>query len=869
MPRITRRDLLKGCVAASAGAAASGLAAASESQRPGKSAVDERDRPASGANRRQRIESSATARERLLLDFGWRFHLGHADDPSRDFGFDTTRRESQFAKANLHLPVVSAVFDDTDWRSVDLPHDWAVELPFLDIPNLPEHGGHPLGREFPETSVGWYRRVFDLPASDAGRRICIDFDGMFRNVMVIFNGHYLGVNFSGYAPFHCDVTDFAEFGGKNVLVVRVDATSGEGWFYEGAGIYRHVWLTKTDPIHIAQWGTFVRSEFRGSPATLFITTEVENESEEQASCRVLWRILDPQGKTVATAQSSFAEIAASDKRTFKSQATVDHPLLWSLEERHLYRAIASLETNNATVDHDETTFGIRTIRFDAEKGFFLNGKPVKLKGTCNHQDHAGVGAALPDRLQSYRIERLIEMGSNAYRTSHNPPTPELLDACDRLGMLVMDETRMMSSCPEGLSQLERMIRRDRTHPSVVIWSLGNEEPDQGTPRGARIVSAMKRLARSLDPSRPVTMAMNGSWGKGVSQVVDVQGFNYAGSHLGGPHLAENIDAFHDQFPKQPTVGSETASDYCTRGIYANDEARGYVSAYDVNYPNYTSSAEDWWKVYAERDFLAGGFAWTGFDYRGEPSPYSWPCISSHFGIMDTCGFPKDTYYYYQSWWGSKPLLHLFPHWNWPGKEGQEIDVWCYTNLDAVELFLNGASLGSKKIEANSHLEWKVKYAPGVLEARGSKNGKVVLVERRETTGPAAKLALRADRSKIAADGEDVSVITVEVQDAQGRIVPTASNEVRFKITGAGRLIGVGNGDPSCHESDKADRRSAFNGLCMAFVQSVREGFPPQAAEKPISQLPPEEIQIEASADGVLPATAVIQAIRGKLRPSVP
>ena len=293
-----------------------------------------------------------------------------------------------------------------------------------------------------------------------------------------------------------------------------------------------------------------------------------------------------------------------------------------------------------------------------------------------------------------------------------------------------------------------------------------------------------------------------------------------------------------------------------------------MSAYDVNHPTYAATLEGWWKVYAEREFLAGGFAWTGFDYRGEPSPYSWPCISSHFGVMDTCGFPKDTYYYYQSWWGSKPVLHIFPHWNWAGKEGQEIDVWCYANLETVELFLNGASLGSKKVEPNSHLEWKVKYAPGVLEARGSKDGKIVLVDKRETTGPPAKLALRPDRSQIAADGEDVSAIAVEVQDAQGRIVPTASNEVRFAISGPGRLIGVGNGDPSCHESDKGDRRSAFNGLCMAFVQSVRAGASPQLAAKAVPQLPPEEIQIEASAEGLAAASVVIQAIRGTPRASV-
>ena len=850
MPPFTRRDLLKTCIA-SAGASALPTLSASDPAN-GSAAKDPGERSSQDADTTQ--PASSSPRERLLLDFGWRFHLGHAADPMNDFGFGGMRRELQFAKANLYLPVLTPEFDDSTWRSVDLPHDWAVELPFQDVPNLPEHGGHPVGREFPETSIGWYRRVFDLPAADAGKRICIDFDGMFRNAMVMFNNHYVGVNFSGYAPLHCDVTDFAAFGDKNVLAVRVDATEGEGWFYEGAGIYRHVWLTKTNPIHIAHWGTYVRSEVHVPAATVFITTEVENQSDKEAACRVVSRILDPQGKIVATAEPAAGSVAASEKRAFKSQVAIDHPLLWSLEERHLYRAVTTVETNGTTVDRNETNFGIRTILFDADQGFFLNGKPVKIKGTCNHQDHAGVGAALPDRLQYYRIERLIEMGSNGYRTSHNPPTPELLDACDRLGMLVMDETRMMSSCNEGLSQLERMILRDLNHPCIVIWSLGNEEPDQRTPRGARMVSSMKRLARRLDPSRPVTLAMNNGWGQGASEVLDVQGFNYAGGGgFGGAQTGERIDDFHRKFPKQPTIGTETASHYFTRGIYATDETRGYVSAYDVNYPNYATSAEAWWKTYAERPFLAGGFAWTGFDYRGEPSPYGWPCISSHFGIMDTCGFPKDAYYYYQSWWGSKPVVHVFPHWNWAGKEGQEIDVWCFTNLDSVELFLNGASLGSKRVDRNSHVEWKVKYAPGVLAARGSKDGKVVFVDKRETTGAPAKIALRPDRQKIDADGEDVSVITVEVQDAQGRLVPTASNEVRFKINGPARLIGVGNGDPSCHEPDKNDRRSAFNGLCMAIVQALKR---------------PGEIRVEANAEGLTSTPVIIEAAPARLRPAI-
>jgi beta-galactosidase len=857
MPRFTRRDLLKAGLAASAGAVAAdknlSLLASSEAGAAANAAISAAAPLPQDPVRDQ--SDALSPRQRLLLDFGWRFHLGHANDPSKDFAFGLEKEKWTFANSGGFLPVCGVKFDDSAWKPVDLPHDWAVELPFVATPPLPDHGAKPLGRAFPETSIGWYRRVFDIPASDAGKRIALEFDGVFRHAMMIFNGHYLGENFSGYAPFRFDVTDFANYGEKNVLTVRADATLAEGWFYEGAGIYRHVWLTKTAPVHVAPSGVFVRSEVEGTSATVSISTQVENDNAEAATCKVTSRLVDAAGNLVATVEAKPATIPAWRSATFESQTAIDHPSLWSIEEPHLYRGLTAVERDGRAIDYYETTFGIRTIRFDPDQGFFLNGKPVKIKGTCNHQDHAGVGSALPDRLQSYRIERLKEMGCNAYRTSHNPPTTELLDACDRLGMLVMDETRMMSSSPEGLSQLRRLVRRDRNHPSVVIWSIGNEEPEQGTPRGARIAARMKRLIRELDPIRPITEAMNGDWGQGLSQVVDVQGFNYAGG--GEQHLAERIDEFHRKFPQQPTVGSETGSTVSTRGIYQNDKAKGYVSAYDLNYPPWAFTAEHWWSVYDERPFLSGGFAWTGFDYRGEPTPYGWPCISSHFGILDTCGFPKDIFFYYQAWWGSKPVLHLLPHWNWSGKEGQEIDVWCFTNLDSVELFLNGKSLGTKQVKRASHLEWKVKYAPGTLEARGSKNGQVVLTDRRETTGAPAKLVLRPDRQRIAADGEDLSVITVEVVDAQGRVVPTASNGVSFKIAGPARLIGVGNGDPSCHEPDKPAwpteaRRSAFNGLSMAIVQALKQ---------------PGEIRVEASAAGLESASVVIEAEAAKPRPA--
>ena len=790
------------------------------------------------------LEAAAGAgRERLLMDRGWRFHLGHANDQAQDFGFG---REEEFAKTGGFMSGPSKPdFDVSGWRTVDLPHDWVVELPFQNDEALYGQGFKPVGRDYPATSIGWYRRVFDVPASDHGRRVSLEFDGVFRDSIVALNGVFLGRNLSGYAPFSFDVTDFVNYGGTNVLLVRCDATEHEGWFYEGAGIYRHVWLVKSAPVHVAQWGAYVTSAVKGGVATLTITTQVVNESDGAPACRVRSTVTDPAGRVVATATTPPAALPAWSGRLLTQTATVRSPRLWSVETPQLYRLTTVLEAAGVEVDRTETPFGIRTIRFDPDRGFLLNGERVELKGTCNHQDHAGVGSALPDALQAYRIRRLKAMGSNAYRTSHNPPTPELLDACDRLGMLVLDETRMMSSTEQALGQFTRMIRRDRHHPCVIAWSIGNEEwLVQGTEHGALIAAAMKRVARQLDPSRPVTEAMNGDWGKGLTNVVDVQGFNY---------VHADIDQFHKDHPHLPSMGTETASTVSTRGIYANDPARGYVSAYDVNFPPWAATAEHWWSYYDARQFLAGGFAWTGFDYRGEPTPYKWPCINSHFGILDVCGFAKDNFYYYQAWWGAEPVLHLFPHWNWAGKEGQEIEVWVHSNLERVELLLNGTSVGAQDVKRDTHLMWKVPYAAGTLEARGSRGGQVVLTAKRETTGDPARLVLQADRDAVAADGEDALVVDVEVVDAAGRGVPTAGDAVAFQVSGDAKIIGVGNGDPSSHEPDKAEARRAFNGRCVVIVQAGTG---------------PGEIRVDATAPGLAPGSVTVRAEAATPRPAV-
>ncbi|MGD0783736.1 MAG: glycoside hydrolase family 2 TIM barrel-domain containing protein, partial [Candidatus Aminicenantales bacterium] len=458
----------------------------------------------------------------------------------------------------------------------------------------------------------------------------------------------------------------------------------------------------------------------------------------------------------------------------------------------------------------------------------LNGARLPIQGFCNHQDHAGVGAALPDRLQYFRVARLKEMGANAYRTSHNPPTAELLDACDELGMLVMDETRLFSSSEAALNQLRRMIRRDRNHPSIILWSIGNEEDIQADPVGRRIAETMVRAVKALDTTRPTTYASNSGAFEGINQAVDVRGFNY--------HLGE-IDAYHAAHPGQPLFGSEIASTLTTRGEYADDKTRGYMASYDKSKPRWGELAKEWMEFYAARPWLAGAFVWTGFDYRGEPTPYVWPCISSHFGILDTCGFPKDLFWYYKSWWTNEAVLHLLPHWNWKGREGQKIEVWAFSNMDEIRLTLNGKDLGTKKIPRLGRAEWSVPYEPGRLEAAGFKNGREVLREAVETTGPPARLTLAADRSAIAADGRDMSIVAVGAVDTQGRPVPIAADEVSFDISGPGRIIGVGNGDPSSHEPDvylpgppaKAGGKPApphwtrrlFNGLAQVLVQAGR------------------------------------------------
>ena len=782
---------------------------------------------------------SVPHRERLCFDRDWRFALGHAADDTRDFDF---RRDRSLVKSGEARGAAGVEFDDSKWRPVNLPHDWAIELPLdpAGDKELCEHGFVAIGRDHPQHSVGWYRKVFTLPAADEGRRISIHFDGVFRESIVWINGHRLGRHESGHTDFDYDLTDFLNYGGRNVIALRADASNWEGWWYEGAGIYRHVWLVKTAPLHVDS--TFVTTTVRAGGARITARTAIRNDSDSMVRFRLLTQVLDPTGRRVASGESNDLFLAASTQMEVVQSLRITRPRLWSCEDPALYTMRSTLHDRSPARPRDEylTTFGIRKIRWDPRRGLFLNGKRVKIKGTCNHQNHAGVGAAIPDALHEWRLRKLKEMGSNAFRCSHYPVAPVVLDLCDRLGLLVMAENRLASSAPQFLADFERMILRDRNHPSIILWSIGNEEHTiQWSEAGERIGRKLVRRAHQLDPTRCVTAAMHDrGLGVGFANVVDVHGWNYIG--------VGDIEAFHRDRPDQPIVGSEEGSTVTTRGEYHDDPERGYVNAYGTRTPKWGSPAEKWWRFFASRDWIAGGFVWTGFDYRGEPIPYKWPCTGSHFGLMDACGFPKDLYWYYRAWWGREPVLHLFPHWNWQGRQGQAIEVRCHTNLYRVELFLNGRSMGVREVQECLPVSWEVPYEPGRLEAVcRTAVGKAV---RRvvETTGPAARLVLSTDRRRLNADGADVAVIEAFAQDAAGRPVPTAQDAVRFHVSGAGALLGTGNGDPSSHEPDKAASRRLFNGRAMLLVQAgakvgnisikaTSEGLAPAELDLPVAR----------------------------------
>lgn len=784
---------------------------------------------------------SNVQRKKVNFDRGWKFHMGNAADPAKDFNFKVANLFSKTGKAEG--TAIDPRFDDKDWRTLDLPHDWAVELPFEDSPNsdVMAHGYKPVGGLYPQNSIGWYRKSFPITRADSGQRFAIQFDGIYRDAMVWINGFYLGTNASGYIGVNYDITDYISFDKENVVVVRADASQYEGWFYEGAGIYRHAWLQQYSNLHIARDGVFVYSDVKGISATVNIETTIINQSLSAAGCSVQSLLLDRNGHEIARSAEQQLSLALNGKNTSKQQVILKSPRLWSLEDPYQYRIISIVKSGSKVLDKVTTKFGIRTVVIDATNGVFLNGKNIKIKGVNCHQDHAGVGSALPDNLQYYRIKQLKELGANAYRTSHNAPTPELLEACDSLGMLVLDETRLLNSSPEYLDQFERLILRDRSHPSVFMWSIGNEEGYvQKTGVGKRIALSSIAKLKELDPTRTCTYAADvANEFTGINEVIPVRGFNYR---------VQGLKPYHTDHPNQAIVGTEMGSTVTTRGIYTKDTIACYVPDQDITAPWWASKAEEWWPLAAENPWMMGGFVWTGFDYRGEPTPFKWPNINSHFGIMDMCGFPKNIYYYYQSWWTDNDVLHISPHWNWKGKEGQPINVWVNTNADNVELFLNGKSQGKKEMPRNSHLEWNVPFEAGTLEAVATKNGRKITTKT-ETTDNAIELVVTPYKTTMFADGKDATVINVSVLDKQGREVPDARNLVTFSLKGDAKITGVGNGDPSSHEPDKcadgAWRRKLFNGHCQLILQS---GYSR------------DNIKLEAKSEGLYTASTEIHII---------
>ncbi|WP_438482651.1 beta-galactosidase GalA [Oleiharenicola lentus] len=833
-------------------------------------------------------------RERLLLDFGWRFQLGDPTDlDPAVFAYPEVDALERTALAHLEAepklvplrktpeqinaaaPVSFAQpnFDDRAWRQPNLPHDWAVELPF-NPKALRNHGYKNMGAgvgaqnswealEMGQSAqalggvtgntIGWYRRTFELSASDRGSALWLEFDGIYRNALIWLNGHCLTRHVSGFSSFKVDIAPHANYSGKNTLVVRVDATRTEGWYYEGAGIYRHTWLVKTAPMHVAHWGTFVTSELHENGAAVVTAqTTVRNDSSATAEAVLISRVLDTAGQTVAENTTAPFALHAGNETIIPQSLPVATPALWSPETPHLYRLVSEVRVKGSAdknTDRYETNFGIRTIRFDSEQGFLLNGKKYVIRGVGVHQDHAGVGVAVPDAVQEFRIRRLKEMGVNTYRTAHHPHSPAILEACDRLGMLVVNENRRFDDTPETLSQVERLIRRDRNHPSVVLWSLGNEEfkdQMQGEPWGQPIAKKIQHLVKTLDPSRPTMMPMNGDWGKGFSHVVDVMGFNYL--KLG------DADKFHVDHPHIPAISSEESSAVSTRGVYIEDRVRAHVTAYGTKVPPWGSRNEVWLPYFEARPWVAGVLMWAAFDWRGEQWPYDWPAINCQFGVLDTCGFPKDSFYFLQAWWSQQPVLHILPHWNWAVRDQEPIQVRVYSNFDEVELFLNDKSLGRKAVPRGGFPEWPVIYQAGVLRADGYRAGQLEKSTKVETTGPSATLTLTPDRATIRGDGEDCAIVTVSAIDSEGRMNPTANETVEFEISGPGKIIGVGNGDPSSHESDKGRHRSLFNGYAQVIVQADRVAGPITLIARSLDGVREATLTINAQAVTPRPAT---------------
>ncbi|MFB9843419.1 beta-galactosidase GalB [Mucilaginibacter ginsenosidivorans] len=784
-------------------------------------------------------------RSKADFDMGWRFNLGDVkggEEPG---------------------------LNDAKWRALNLPHDWSIEGKFDKNSPATVEGGALTG------GLGWYRKTFTVPASSKDKMVYIDFDGVYWNSTVWINGHKLGFRPNGYISFRYDMTPYLKFGGKNVIAVKVDnSVQPNSRWYSGSGIYRHVWLETTDKLAIDHWGTYVTTpEVTDHSATIDLNIVVKNnmagDDSKSLPMELQSTLYDAKGNSIGSAVSKNLTINYAGAATlFDQKISIINPSLWSVDNPYLYRIVTKVITGGKVTDEYTTPLGIRYFNFDADKGFSLNGKPMKILGVCDHHDLGSLGAALNNRALQRQLEMLKAMGCNGIRTSHNPPAPELLDLADKMGFIVMDEA---FDCWEvgkvkydyhlffkewHKRDLEDQVLRDRNHPSVMIWSIGNEIPQQGDPRSLTLAPELAGIVHSLDKTRPITTANDrpDTSNKIIqSGALDLIGYNYHEFNYAG---------FHDRYPGKKFIATETTSGLETRGHYdmPSDSIRVWpnrwdkpftdgnpdntVSAYDNVRPAWGSTHEATWKVMKKYDFLSGMFIWTGWDYLGEPTPYKWPSRSSYFGIIDLAGFPKDIYYMYQSEWTDKTVLHILPHWNW--EPGKTIDVWAfYNHADEVELFLNGKSLGTKKKEGDDlHVMWRVKYEPGTLKAVSRKDGKIVKTEVIHTAGKPAKIQLVADRKNIKANGKDLSFVTVRILDKDGNVVPTADNLVNFKLNGNAFIAGVDNGSETDHDPFKANYRHAFNGLALAILQSNGK---------------PGNITLDASSKGLTGATLVINS----------
>ncbi len=757
-------------------------------------------------------------------------------------------------------------FNDAGWRTLDLPHDWSIEFPFDSASPSGTGGGALRG------GIGWYRKTFTLPAAEKGKLISILFDGVYRNSEVWINGHYLGKRPNGYISFQYDITPYIHFGKeRNVIAVKVDnAQQPNSRWYSGSGIYRNVWLISTSKTHIAQWGTYITTpEVSDKKASIQLTLNIHTAAGNRTPAVIARTIIyDSSGKAVARCTSPLADTTG----TLLQKLEIIHPSLWSLDQPYLYKAVTTILSGGKITDQYTTPFGVRYFSFDADKGFFLNGKHVKIVGVCNHHDLGCLGTALNTRALERQLEILKNMGINGIRTSHNPPAPELLDLCDKMGFIVMDEAfdmwrQQKSQYDYHLDfdqwykkDLTDQVIRDRNHPSVFIWSVGNEIQEQwkkgNDTSGAGILRALHSIVKRLDDRPTITANNEVNPGNVLLQadVTDLIGYNY------NQHKW-SADAVQNTWGRKPFIVTESVSALQTRGIYdmPSDSIRRWPARWDLPVENanpdltcsaYENCSTPWGSTHIEtlqqflkNDNVSGMYIWTGFDYIGEPTPYPWPARSAYFGIVDLAGFPKDVYYLYQSIFTHKNVLHLFPHWNW--KEGQDIDLWAYyNNADEVELFINGQSHGVKSKKTDElHVMWRVKYEPGTIKAVSRKNGKIIATEEIKTAGEPAKIVLTADRSAIAANGTDLSFVTVKVVDKEGNLVPHAGNLIHFSVKGKGTIAGVDNGCQTDLSSFKADSKKAFNGLALAVIRSLRQ---------------PGQIQLSATSPGLEGTSIVIQ-----------